>query len=338
VEGIAANYFKFFMRNHKPILSLVSPCYNEQEVLLQSVHILAARLTQLIDKQIIHNDSFICLVDDGSNDDTWQLIENCSQKYHCVSALKLMHNVGHQNALMAGLNFVADKCDCSISLDIDLQDDLSTFETMLELYEQGNHLVFGVKKNRQKDSILKRMSARLYYRLLQLMQIKSVYNHADFRLYSKKILQLLQDIPERNLYLRGLCANLNCKVGYVEYDIKERQAGTSKYTLGKMLSLAWDGISSFSIVPLRAFTFIGFFVFLISVGLSIYVLASVLFSDSVVPGWASTVLPIYFLGGIQLLGLGILGEYIAKVYLEVKKRPRYIIEEKITTQKAPVAK
>lgn len=311
----------------KPILALVSPCYNEQELISQSVGLLSERLHYLMDNHHIHADSFICLIDDGSDDETWQLIESCRQQYAHINALKLMNNVGHQNALMAGLDFVADKCDCCISLDIDLQDDLNVLEKMIALYKQGHEIVFGVKKNRQQDPFLKRKSATCYYRLLKLMQIKSIYNHADFRLHSQKILQILQYFPENNLYLRGILANLDCKVGCVEYELKARQAGTSKYTLKKMFSLAWNGISSFSIMPLRLLSLMGLCVFLLSIFLSMYTYMSFLLSDSLVPGWASTVLPIYFLGGIQLLGLGILGEYIAKIYLEVKKRPRYIIEK-----------
>ena len=316
-----------------PLLSIISPCYNEEATLQWSVEQLHTKLSQLKSTQRIHQDSFICLIDDGSTDNTWVLINELSQKYP-ITGIKLSGNVGHQNALAAGLHHASDKCDCSITIDIDLQDDIEVMDTMLERYKAGYHLVLGVKAN-HPQYFHKKILAILYYKVLRVLGVHAVVNHSDYRLLSKKVMKALSNIKERHLYLRGIFSSLPLAYSIVKYQIKERQFGKTHYTMNKQLNLAWDGISSFSIAPLRLITITGLMIFVLSLLYSVYVLGIRLFGDDVIPGWASTVIPIYFLGGLILFSLGIVGEYIGKIYMETKQRPLYFIEKTINERDCP---
>ncbi|HIE58676.1 MAG TPA: glycosyltransferase [Hydrogenothermaceae bacterium] len=275
----------------------------------------------------IDENSTIYFVDDGSKDKTWKIIQELTEKNKHISGIKLSRNFGHQNALLAALMTVEG--DAVISIDADLQDDTSMIEKMVDLYYNGHEVVYGVKKKRESDSTFKRITAEGFYKAMRLMGVNIVYNHADFRLLSRRALEHLKEYKEVNLFLRGLIPLLGFESTTVTYDISERMAGESKYPLRKMLSFAWNGISSFSVTPLRFISAIGFILFISTLILTIYSLWIALFTDEAVPGWASTVLPIYFIGGVQMLSLGIIGEYIGKIYLEIKARPRYIIEKNI---------
>ena len=312
----------------KPLLSIISPCYNEEATLQWSAEQLCAKLSRLKSEQKIHQDSFICLIDDGSADNTWKLISELSQK-HPITGIKLSTNVGHQNTLAAGLHYVTGRCDCCITIDIDLQDDIEVMDTMLEHYQAGCHLVMGVKANLSHETSYRKILAILYYKLLPVLGIHTVVNHADYRLLSQKAMTIFTDMKECNLYLRGLFVNLPLPHSTVKYQVKERQFGKTHYTMTKQVRLAWDGISNYSIAPLRVITITGAVIFILSLLYSIYALGVRLFGDDVLPGWASTVIPIYFLGGLLLFSLGIVGEYIGKIYMEIKQRPLYFIEKTI---------
>ncbi len=308
-------------------LSLVLPCYNEEEVLEETAKKLLSLYENLIELSKISSHSKIYFIDDGSNDKTWDIIETLSNKYEYFSGIKLSRNFGHQNALLSGLLTVDG--DAVISIDADLQDDTSMIEKMIDQYNNGSEIVYGVKLNREADSIFKRTTAKGFYKIMHLMGVNVVYNHADFRLLSRNVIDHLKEFKEVNLFLRGLVPLIGYTSSTVSYDISERTAGISKYSLRKMLSFAWNGISSLSVTPLRFITTIGFILFISTLGLTLHSLWVALFTDDAVPGWASTVLPIYFLGGVQILSIGIIGEYIGKIYLEIKARPRYIIEKTI---------
>ncbi len=308
-------------------LSLVLPCYNEEEVLQETSIKLLSLFNSLIESSKIDDSSMIYFIDDGSSDDTWNIIEILSKKNKHISGIKLSRNFGHQNALLSALLTV--KGDVVISIDADLQDDISMIEKMIDQHINGNDIVYGVKLKRDADSAFKRISAEGFYKIMHLMGVKIVYNHADFRLLSRRVLEHLKEYKEVNLFLRGLVPLVGFKSTTVSYDISDRTAGESKFPLSKMLGFAWNGISSFSVTPLRFITAIGFFLFVSTLILTAHSLWIVLFTDEAVPGWASTVLPIYFLGGVQMLSIGILGEYIGKIYLEIKARPRYIIEKTV---------
>jgi glycosyltransferase involved in cell wall biosynthesis len=308
-------------------LSLVVPCYNEEEVLPHTIAVLSDILETLIQKNKIAAESAIYFIDDGSHDSTWQIIQEASRSSKHIHGIKLSRNFGHQNALLAGLLTVPG--DAVISLESDLQDDPNAIEAMVDAYQKGAEIVYGVRQSRKKDSFWKRITAKLYYRFLTLLGVEIIENHADFRLLGRKVITALASYSEVNLFLRGLIPKLGFPSAKVFYDRQERKAGQSKYPLSKMLALAFEGISSLSPMPLRMITIVGFFVALISFTLGIWALVVRLCSGQALPGWASIVLPIYFLGGIQLLALGIIGEYLAKTYLESKRRPRFIIDEKI---------
>jgi glycosyltransferase involved in cell wall biosynthesis len=312
------------MSHHPPKLALIVPCYNEEENILYSINTLTVLYEDLIQRCRINSRSFIVFVDDGSRDKTFNLLRENRNEYTTI--LKLSTNKGHQYALLAGLQYAADKVDCAISIDADLQDDLRVIQLMLERYVEGAHIVCGVRTNRETDSFFKRKSARLFYWLMHRMGVPLIENHADFRLLSNKALVEISKYKESNLFLRGLFPLINLRLETIGYIVKARERGTSKYTLGKMIALAIQGITSFSSVPIRAITFIGFVLFLFTMALSINVLI-VFIKGNVVPGWASITLPMYFLGGIQLLSLGIIGEYVSKIYMETKRRPSYHIEE-----------
>lgn len=306
-------------------LGIVCPCYNEHEVLLESGERLTALLDGLVAKQKIAPDSFVLLVNDGSRDNTWQLIKQLHDTSHYFRGVNLAKNVGHQNAIMAGMMTAKDHCDAVITIDVDLQDDLSAIERMIDKYHEGYDIVYGVKVSRQGDSFLKKNTALMFYKFQQAMGVKAVYNHADFRLMSRRTLQQLSHFEERNLYLRGLIPMIGYQSATVEDVISPRTAGQSKYTLKKMFTLAADGITSFSTKPISLILTAGIFCLLVSVGMFIYVLCSY-FEHLAVPGWPSIMLSIWFIGGLLLLSIGIIGEYIGKIYIEVKHRPLYNIE------------
>lgn len=306
-------------------LGIVCPCYNEHEVLLESGERLTALLDGLVAKQKIAPDSFVLLVNDGSRDNTWQLIKQLHDTNHYFRGVNLAKNVGHQNAIMAGMMTAKDHCDAVITIDVDLQDDLSAIERMIDKYHEGYDIVYGVKVSRQGDSFLKKNTALMFYKFQQAMGVKAIYNHADFRLMSRRTLQQLSHFEERNLYLRGLIPMIGYQSATVEDVISPRTAGQSKYTLKKMFTLAADGITSFSTKPISLILTAGIFCLLVSVGMFIYVLCSY-FEHLAVPGWPSIMLSIWFIGGLLLLSIGIIGEYIGKIYIEVKHRPLYNIE------------
>lgn len=306
-------------------LGIVCPCYNEHEVLLESGERLTALIDGLVAKQKIAPDSFVLLVNDGSRDNTWQLIKQLHDTNHYFRGVNLAKNVGHQNAIMAGMMTAKDHCDAVITIDVDLQDDLSAIERMIDKYHEGYDIVYGVKVSRQGDSFLKKNTALMFYKFQQAMGVKAVYNHADFRLMSRRTLQQLSHFEERNLYLRGLIPMIGYQSATVEDVISPRTAGQSKYTLKKMFTLAADGITSFSTKPISLILTAGIFCLLVSVGMFIYVLCSY-FEHLAVPGWPSIMLSIWFIGGLLLLSIGIIGEYIGKIYIEVKHRPLYNIE------------
>ena len=315
-------------------LSLVVPCYNEEEVLAETTRRLGELLQNLIARGKISEASHAYFVDDGSLDKTWSVIEAATISHPFVRGVKLSRNTGHQNALLAGL-FCAEG-DAVITIDADLQDDLGAIESMVEAYVAGSEIVYGVRKGRSGDTFLKRFTAEGYYRLLNWMGVKAVFNHADYRLMSRRAIDALRGFKEVNLFLRGIIPLLGLTTSTVYYDRAQRFGGESKYPLRKMLGFAWEGITSFSAVPLHLITTFGLVVSLGSFAVTLWVLWVRLFSAGAVPGWASTVLPIYFLGGIQLLCIGIIGEYLAKMYMETKERPRYLIERTAGTTGSPV--
>lgn len=308
-------------------LSLVLPCYNEEEVLEETSAKLLLLFNSLIESSKIDDNSRMYFIDDGSSDGTWSIINALSEKNKHISGIKLSRNFGHQNALLSALLTVEG--DVVISIDADLQDDINMIEKMINLYNDDYDIVYGVKMKREADSAFKRTTAEGFYKMMHLMGVDIVYNHADFRLLSRRVIEHLKEFKEVNLFLRGLVPLLGYKSATVSYDILERSAGESKYPLKKMLAFAWNGITSFSVTPLRFITAIGFILFFSTLILTIYSLWIALFTDEAVPGWASTVLPIYFIGGVQMLSVGIIGEYIGKIYLEIKARPRFIIEKTV---------
>jgi len=308
------------------VLSIVVPCYNEEEMLPITFKELGEKLKQMIDKGLVSSDSFMLFVDDGSKDKTWELIENESKTDPLVRGLKLAGNVGHQFALTAGLIFAKDISDMSISIDADLQDDIEVFDEMVDLYHKGNDIVYGVRNKRKTDSFFKRFTAQSFYKLMNFFGAKTIYNHADFRLMSKRSLEQFSKYSEENLFLRGIVPLIGYKTACVYYDRKVRVAGESKYPLKKMLALAIEGITSFSVKPIRFIVLLGIVSVLLSLGAFVYAIISYFFG-TVEPGWTSLIVSIWFLGGVQLISVGLIGEYIGKIYMEVKRRPRYNIEK-----------
>lgn len=307
-----------------PVVSLVLPCYNEQEVLPETTNRLVELLTRMKSSGLIAADSGVFYVDDGSRDRTWEMIGQYSERIPEIGGIKLSRNRGHQNALLCGL--MTAPGDVLISLDADLQDDLEAIPKMIAAYVEGAEIVFAVRSKRAKDSFFKRATAEGYYKLLAFLGVQILYNHADFRLMSRRAIETLRDYDETHLFLRALILQLGFKTATVEFERAERFAGESKYPLSKMLALAWQGITSFTAYPLRLITGIGMLISVASLGMALWALAVRIFTDQALPGWASVVIPMYFLGGIQLLGLGIIGEYLAKVYESSKKRPRFHVE------------
>lgn len=309
-------------------LVIVVPCYNEEEVLEETTH----RLSEVLHR--MENDEHITVgkilyVDDGSKDTTWRLIEQLAAQNPYVSGLKLAHNVGHQQALWAGLEYVANEdFDAAVSIDADLQDDVNAIIEMVDLYHQGYEIIYGVRRERKTDTWFKKYTALFFYKLLRSIGGDVVYNHADFRLMSKRTLQALTSFPERNLFLRGMVCLLGYSSTSVLYDRKERFAGESKYPFSKMLNFALDGITSFSVKPLRMITMLGVLFMLVALVIIVYAL-SAFWGGHVIPGWTSLLVSLWFIGGAILTAIGIIGEYIGKIYKEVKRRPRYFIEKKV---------
>ena len=306
-------------------LAIVVPCYNEEEVLGETTNQLVELMQKMIQEKKIKSDSFVLYVNDGSKDKTWEIIQREHENCSLISGLNLSANVGHQNALFAGLMQVKDICDCSISIDADLQDDISVIEQMVDEYTSGHDIVYGVRSERKTDTFFKRFTAQSFYKIMNMMGVKSVYNHADFRLMSQRALEALSLYEERNLFLRGIVPLIGYNSSCVYYARKERMAGESKYPLKKMLSFAFDGITSFSVKPITFICFLGLFVVLVSLLAMVYSLISYL-SGSVVSGWTSLFISIWFIGGVQLLSIGLIGQYVGKTYVEVKHRPRFNVE------------
>lgn len=310
----------------KPSLSIVIPCYNEEDVLPEIAARLLVLLNGLVAAGTIDSNSVIYFIDDGSSDRTWQLIRSLNEKDSRLRGIKLAANVGHQRALLAGL--LSASGDLVISIDADLQDDLEAIPQMIERNRGGADIVYGVRASRQTDSFGKRISAEMFYRILRsILKIKIVFNHADYRLMNRRSLEALRQFPERNLFLRGLVALLGFNTATVEYARQERFAGVSKYPLRRMISLALDGITSFSVAPLRIIIVMGIITSVASFTLGSWALFIALFTEHTVPGWASLSVSVFFIGGIQMLSLGIVGEYVGKIYSETKQRPMYLIEE-----------
>ena len=308
-------------------LAIVVPCYNEEEVLETASATLRGVLDDLIAKQKIASDSFILFVNDGSKDRTWELIEAEHNEHPVqVYGVKLAGNVGHQSALTAGLLTAMELSDVTVSIDADLQDDVAVIEEMIDKFHEGKDIVYGVRKERKTDTFFKRVTAQGFYKLMALMGVKTVYNHADFRLMSKRAVEHFSKFRETNMYLRGMMPLIGYETDSVYYDRKERFAGESKYPLKKMLALAFNGISSFSVKPISMIMGLGVIIIICSILAAIYALISY-FTGNVEPGWTSLILSIWFLGGLQLLAIGMVGLYIGKIYMEVKQRPRYNIEK-----------
>lgn len=308
-------------------LNIVVPCYNEEEVLRETTKQLTSLIDSMIEEKLL-SECDILYVDDGSKDNTWHIIVEMQASSRYVHGLKLAHNVGHQNALWAGLSYSVGKCDAAVSIDADLQHDIIKIRDMVVAYQNGFEIVYGIRNDRATDSAFKKQTALSFYRLMQKMGVDLVPNHADFRLLGKNALQALADFPERNLFLRGMVRLLGFEETKVYFDCNDRFAGKSKYTLRKMLNFAIDGITSFSVQPLRIITLIGLLCVGVSIAEIIYILI-MYFQGNVIRGWASMLFSVWFLGGLLLFSIGVVGEYIGKIYKEVKRRPRYIIEKQV---------
>ena len=307
-------------------INIVIPCYNEQEVLTKTIDALG-KLSERI-KQETGVDTQLLLVDDGSKDHTWSMIKEAAEAHPFVSGIKLSHNRGHQNALWAGMEASIDHCDAMVSIDADLQDDENVIVDMVRQLQEGKDTVYGVRKERKTDTFFKRFTAQSFYKIMQMADKEVLYNHADFRLMSNRALKALMQYPERNLFLRAIVRELGFKEGYVYYDRKAREAGESKYPLKKMLAFSIDGITSFSVAPLKFITFIGLAMTLVAIVMIVFALVEH-FNGATIQGWTSILVSMWFIGGIITTGVGITGLYIGKIYTEVKRRPRYFIEERV---------
>lgn len=311
-----------------PIMYLVIPCYNEEEMLDITTNELTTKMESLIKKKLISKESKVLYVNDGSKDKTWEKIEEAHDKNKIFCGVKLSRNKGHQNALLAGLMTAKKYADITISMDADLQDDINVIDKMLEEYQNGSEIVYGVRSSRKKDSFFKRFTAEGFYKFMKIMGVDIVFNHADCRLMSKIALEGLEEFNEVNLFLRGIVPQIGYKTSIAYYERNERIAGESKYPLKKMLKFAWEGISSFSVKPLKTITSVGFIMSMLSFLVLIYALIIKLIGNAV-SGWTFIICSIWLVSGIQMLSLGIIGEYIGKIYNETKKRPRYIIEKEL---------
>ncbi len=307
-------------------LYLVVPCYNEEEVLPETARRLAEKFDNLIAGGKISSESKVVFVDDGSKDKTWEIIEGLNESSPLFRGIKLSRNKGHQNALLAGLMTAKDECDMTISIDADLQDDIDCIDAMLEKYYNGCDVVYGVRNERKTDSTFKRVTAQGFYKVMKLLGADIIYNHADYRLMSRRALNALAEFREVNLFLRGIVPLVGFKSDTVEYKRTERFAGESKYPLKKMISFALNGITSFSIKPIRMITALGIIIFSVSILMLIYFLVRH-FTGNTVQGWTTLAVSVWAIGGLELLAIGVVGEYIGKIYMETKARPKYIIEK-----------
>lgn len=313
------------------ILYVVVPCYNEEEVLTETTKRLKEKLENLIKDKKISNKSRVMYINDGSKDDTWNLIEEISNKENLFTGISLSRNRGHQNALLAGLMTAKNYADIVISMDADLQDDINAIDEMIEKYNNGAQIVYGVRSSRKKDTAFKRMTAEGFYKFMKLMGVEVVFNHADYRLTSKRVLEELENYGEINLFLRGIFPLIGFKTDIVYYERNERFAGSSKYPLKKMLSFAWEGITSFSVKPIKMILNIGIIMFALSIIMIIYSIVSKCLGNAV-DGWTFITCSIWLVAGIQMLSLGIVGEYIGKIYSETKRRPRFIISRNLNEE------
>lgn len=307
-------------------LYLAVPCYNEEEVLQDTTNKLLVKFEQLMKYGKISDKSRIVYIDDGSKDRTWEIITELHNAYPLISGLKMSRNRGHQNTLYGGLVTLKDYADVVISIDADLQDDINAIDKMLEKYEEGCDVVYGVRRKRETDTFFKRFTAEAFYKILKAMGGDIVFNHADFRLMSKRALDAFADFKEVNLFLRGMAPMVGFKSDIVEYDRFERTAGESKYPLTKMLALAWEGVTSLSVKPIRMIMWLGVIIFILAMLFGVYSLVR-FFLGCTVSGWTSTFISLWALGGLQLFAIGVIGEYLGKVYLETKQRPRFIVED-----------
>ncbi len=316
------------MQDQAPKLAILIPCYNEQDVLPHTLEILLMLLKKLCANNTIAANSFLYCVNDGSRDLTWQIISEKHKSDIQVKGLKLSKNVGHQNALYAGMMQLKNKVDCVVTIDADLQDDPNAIIDMVAQFKKGNDLVYGIRVSRTKDSFFKRFSAKLFYKFIHQSNHDVLVNHADFRLMSNRAIIALSQFKERNLFLRGIIPLIGYHSSYVYYDRAKREHGKTKYPLAKMIALAWEGVASFSHAPLNCIFAIGIISFVSSIFVLVWTIICKL-QHLTVPGWASIMIPLCFMGGIQLLSVGVIGEYIAKIYIEVKRRPRYIKDEEL---------
>ncbi len=314
------------MKNEGKVLYLVIPCYNEEEMLPITYKALKEKMGKLIKSKKISKDSKMVLVNDGSKDKTWEIIEDLHKKDSLVSGVNLSRNRGHQNALLAGLMTVKEDCDMAISMDADLQDDINVIDKFVDEFYAGSEIVYGVRSSRKKDTWFKRTTAEGFYKFMKMMGVDIVFNHADYRLMSKRVLNDLEKFKEVNLFLRGIFPLIGYRTSIVEYERNERVAGESKYPLKKMLAFAFEGITSFSVKPLSLVLSLGMIIMFISICIMLYCLIVKLLGHTVA-GWAFISISIWFLGGLQMLSLGIVGKYIGKIYSEVKARPRFIVQE-----------
>lgn len=316
------------MKRLPPRLALVLPCYNEEEVLADTDRTLSGLLDRMIDRELVASGSCIVYTDDGSRDSTWQVITTLCRNNPRAAGVRLAANSGHQNCVLAGMEYASTLADAVITIDADLQDDVEAIPEMVRKYREGADVVYGVRDNRDSDTPFKRHTAQMYYRILRRLGVNSVYNHADFRLLSARALADLMRYDERNVYLRGIVPLLGYKQECVTYARKPRMAGTTKYPLKKMVNLAMDGITSFSVKPVRMVSAVGLVFVAVAVVMLVYTLARY-FTGATIEGWASLMLSLWFCSGVILLALGIVGEYIGKIYTEVKHRPRYSVSERI---------
>ncbi|MCJ7992563.1 glycosyltransferase family 2 protein [Priestia megaterium] len=324
------------MKPTLPLVTIVVPCYNEQEVLKDTITQLSSVLDDLRKEELISANSKILFVDDGSKDRTWSLIAIESTINSYVTGLKLSCNVGHQKALLAGLEKAKSKSDCVISIDADLQDDVSVIRNFILKYHEGDEVVYGVRNSRETDTFFKRNTALWFYRFMQKLNINLVYNHADYRLMSKRAIEELSRYKEADLFLRGIVPLIGFKSSKVTYSRKKRLAGETKYPLKKMVSFAFNGLTSFSVVPIRAFTFLGCLLFFISIMTGCYAFIQKLLGNTSI-GWTSLIISIWMLGAIQLISIGVVGEYIGKIFIEVKKRPPYAVDIDLYTERLGVS-
>ncbi len=311
-----------------PILYLIIPCFNEEEMLDYTYPKTRDKISDLIKRKSIHKNSKIVFIDDGSKDQTWKKIEKIHKKDSLVRGISLSKNWGHQNALLSGLSMAKEEADIAITMDADLQDDIDAIDEMIEKYKEGSDIVYGVRSSRKKDSFFKRKTAEAFYKFMKLLGVDCIYNHADYRLTSKRVLKELENYKEVNLFLRGLFPLMGYHTSIVYYERGKRIKGKTKYSLRKMCHFALEGITSFSVQPLRIIFYLGFLILCISIGIMIYSLIRKI-NGNTVPGWTFLSISIWFIGGLQMISIGGLGEYIGKLYKETKQRPRYIIDKKL---------